>query len=1244
MFESEMLLRKRDGRVEAYDREKLRISLTAAALATVSEEFRGDSARENILSVLGVAQTDELPDFIRGAYVRQTLGDELYDTIDFVVELIETALAERDEIITTAELSEIVHNALVDAGQTAILREYVMRATSRARAIENAGALMKAVSELTVLNSVNSNAKRENANVNGETAMGTMLQYGATASKAFALNNLIPEHISEAHREGSIHIHDLDFYSLTTTCISEDSRIIIRHKGDVKVIRAKELDTILSAHPDDTVVWLDGYEVYSDGKFVKLKNIVRHSSKGKKMLRISSLTSTLEVTDDHLVTIKDKGVQVDIEAGKLCEGMTLVKAGLDPNKYTLNSIDLIELWGGREDIVIANTSEILDNLRKDKSKWKEFCSVFSYKTSKGRMTQVGHRRMTLADYLQVEHLVNIPREQLELVHKCSKSTTRIRARVPLTASLGRFIGYVLGDGCVSESLDTDGRTLNKRVSYCKQDPTIKEDFERVIMDVFESPSYSDRVVDGVVSGVNLGGYIVYELFKGPFGFKNGAGDIKLPEWVYSANATFLSGFLGALVDSDGYVQGDGYRVGYTSASKEYVEGLSILLALRGIPTHIYCNNLKGTVAKFGDKESVRNHDSYQLNITGGLNEIFKDIPSYKLDTLELSDSNVLPDKKYQITSIEEMEYSGYVYDMETEDSHFSVNGVLVHNCTQIDLEKLFEEGFDTGHGFIRTPTSIESYSALACIVIQSNQNEQHGGQSIPALDHYLEKGVAKTLATEIAELCRLSYELKGHITSEEATQMAKEIRKTLFEYIQSNRFLKTDNGRVYAKMIVERYAPECVDNFDTIWDSAVRRVERRTQQAMESLVHNLNSLHARAGAQVPFSSINFGTATSWEGRLVSFMFLEAVDAGLGKGETPIFPISIFKMKKGINVDPEDPNYDLFKKSIRTTAKRMYPNFSNLDAPFNLAVYRAGNVATEAAYMGCRTRVMTDINGPDEVTRRGNLSFTTINLPRIALTTKKLDEFYQKLDQKLELVLEQLLSRLEIVARRRVANMPFLMGQHIWRGSEGLAYDDSVMPALKHGTLSIGFAGLAETLVALTGHHHGESDEAQELGLEIIRYMRKFCDDKTKELSLNVTLLATPAESACGRFLQLDRKEFGVIPGVTDREYYTNSFHVPVWYKTNARHKVEIEAPYHALTNAGHISYLELDGAAIDNLDAVEDLVMLMYNKGCGYFAVSHAIDHDPVCGYTGYIGDGPCPRCGRMEFEEVPLSRVTQCK
>ena len=372
-----------------------------------------------------------------------------------------------------------------------------------------------------------------------------------------------------------------------------------------------------------------------------------------------------------------------------------------------------------------------------------------------------------------------------------------------------------------------------------------------------------------------------------------------------------------------------------------------------------------------------------------------------------------------------------------------------------------------------------------------------------------------------------------------------------------------------------------------------------------------------------------------------FKFLDAVEAGLGKGETPIFPISIFKMKKGINVNPEDPNYDLFKKAIHTTSKRMYPNFSNLDAPYNLSAYKEGNVATEAGYMGCRTRVVTDINGPDEVTRRGNLSFTTLNLPQMALRTKSIPEFYKRLDHMLDLSLEQLLSRLDLVSRRKVANMPFLMGQNIWRGAEKLSYEDGVMPALKHGTLSIGFAGLAEALVALTGKHHGESDLAQELGYEIITYMRNYCDKKTKELSLNVTLLATPAESACGRFLQIDRKEFGIVAGVTDHEYYTNSFHVPVWYKTNARHKVEIEAPYHALTNAGHISYLELDGPACDNEQAVEDLVMLMYNNNCGYFAVSHAVDHDPVCGYTGFIGDGPCPKCGREEFGDVPFTRGT---
>lgn len=784
MQDTMLMVRKRDGRVEPYDRNKLCLSLTAAALAVVNDEFRDDSAREGILSVLGVGNSDDddTQAMVREAYTRSTIGDELYDAIELVTELVETDLEESKEIIPTSELSERVHAALVEAGQGALLREYVMRASSRERAIEGAGALMKAVRELTFTNSQHSNAKRDNANVNGETAMGTMLQYGSAASKTFALNNLIAKHIADEHVMGGIHIHDMEFYPLTLT------------------------------------------------------------------------------------------------------------------------------------------------------------------------------------------------------------------------------------------------------------------------------------------------------------------------------------------------------------------------------------------------------------------------------------------------------------------------------CCQIDLDKLFEGGFNTGHGHIRTPSSIESYAALTCIAIQSNQNDQHGGQSIPALDHYLERGVAKTLATELVEFVRAEYELRYDQNVEELDAMAADMKAELFAYLKEHRRLYNDDGKKFAYDLVENYAPECVDMFDKMWEVIRRRTEKRTRQAMESLVHNLNSMHSRAGAQIPFSSINFGTATSWEGRLVSYNFLEAVEAGLGNGETPIFPISIFKMKAGVNVYPEDPNYDLFKKAIHVTSRRMYPNFSNLDAPYNLQYYQEGNVASEVAYMGCRTRVISDINGADEVTGRGNLSFTTINLPQIALRTRSVPAFYEALTNKLNLVLDQLLSRLDIVSHRRVVNMPFLMQQHIWRGSENLQPEDEIAPVLKHGTLSIGFAGLAETLVVLTGKHHGESEEAQKLGLEIIGFMRKFCDEKTKELMLNVTLLATPAESACGRFLQIDRKEFGKVKGVTDHEYYTNSFHVPVWYKINARRKAEIEAPYHALTNAGHITYIELDGAACNNEQAVEDLVMLMYNKGCGYFAVSHAIDFDPVCGYTGYIGDGPCPRCGRKEFEDIPLDKVrTDC-
>lgn len=438
---------------------------------------------------------------------------------------------------------------------------------------------------------------------------------------------------------------------------------------------------------------------------------------------------------------------------------------------------------------------------------------------------------------------------------------------------------------------------------------------------------------------------------------------------------------------------------------------------------------------------------------------------------------------------------------------------------------------------------------------------------------------------------------------------------------------------------------------------AIKDIRRDTHQAMESLIHNLNSMHSRAGAQVPFSSLNYGTDTSAEGRMVIHQLLLATDEGLGNGETPIFPIQIFKVKEGVNYNEGDPNYDLFKLSMKVSAKRLFPNYVFLDAPFNLQYYVPGHPETEVATMGCRTRVMGNVHNPATVDEngeyhpngeiaygRGNLSFTSINLPRLAIMANGDEKkFFESLEKMMELVYRQLLHRLAIQSNRRVYNYPFLMGQGVWLDSEKLGVTDKVGEVLKNGSLSIGFIGLAETLVALYGHHHGESDEMQQKGLAIIKFMRDFCDNKANETKLNFTLLATPAEGLSGYFVRKDKKLFGEIPGVTDKEYYTNSFHIPVYYEVSAFEKIKKEAPYHALCNAGHISYVELDGDVSNNLEAFEAVVRCMHDAGIGYGSINHPVDRDPVCGYVGIIGD-VCPRCGRHEGEGLSEEKLAELR
>lgn len=541
-------------------------------------------------------------------------------------------------------------------------------------------------------------------------------------------------------------------------------------------------------------------------------------------------------------------------------------------------------------------------------------------------------------------------------------------------------------------------------------------------------------------------------------------------------------------------------------------------------------------------------------------------------------------KVLQISEVASKEYYlNRVIPPEQAEAHIK-GDIYIHDlawygktttCLQIPLHRLLKEGFNNGHGFIRPPQSIKTAAALAAIILQSNQNDQHGGQSFAFFDRDM-----------------------GFYVEKEFLRQEKMIREDL------------------AKLGIEV-------NEEKLSQVVHERVEDEVYQAMEGFVYNLNTMHSRAGAQVPFSSINLGTDTTRGGRMITEKLLRAYEKGLGKGEAPIFPNICFKIKDGVNYEPEDPNYDLFQLSMQVACKRLFPNFSFQDSSFN------STYEDEVAYMGCRTRVMANINGPEVTDGRGNLSFTTINLPRLGIKAQgDLAKFWASLDEIIDLAIQQLLTRYDLQKRLRVKDFPFLMGQKLALDSEDLGPDDPIEKAIKHGTLSLGFIGLAETLIALTGKHHGESQEAQGLGLSIINHLRRKCDEATQKYSLNFSLLATPAEGLSGKFVAKDRKLFGEIPRITDKEWYTNSFHIPVDFKIDAIQKINIEGPYHKLCNAGHISYVELPSAPTNNLKAFESIVQAMYEADMGYAAVNFPVDICKECGFNGVIDKDVCPACG----------------
>lgn len=561
-------------------------------------------------------------------------------------------------------------------------------------------------------------------------------------------------------------------------------------------------------------------------------------------------------------------------------------------------------------------------------------------------------------------------------------------------------------------------------------------------------------------------------------------------------------------------------------------------------------------------------------------------------------------------------------------------------CIQIDLKKLFKNGFNTGHGYLREPGGIKTAFMLSAIAIQSSQNDYHGGQSIPNFDYSLAPYIMKSFRKYICqELEHINTYLDLNIQSLKETEAL----------IKNPGFILDFKYDEALNKLEEQY-PGLNNIWGKIIKIAMEETEDEAYQGAEGLVHNLNTMHSRAGAQVPFSSINFGCDISEAGRLVSKVLLKAQMAGLGKGETPIFPILIYQLKKGINFNREDPNYDIFRLAMECSSKRLFPTYAFVDSSFNLPYYEKDHYYGLINTMGCRTRVMANVNGREGAIGRGNLSFNSINLPMLALNAKgNVDRFFKLLEQACELADQALLERFEVQKKQQKRNLPFMAGCGTWLDTDDLDDLDYIEPVLKHGTLSIGFVGLAECLIALIGKHHGESDEAQELGLKIVKFIRDYCDRRTQETHMNFTCLGTPAETYCYTALKQIRAKYGIVPGVSDREYLTNSSHVPVWYNTTIKHKMEIEGPYHALENAGHIAYVEIDGDISQNLDAFEEILHIMSDCDCGYSGLNIPLIYCNNCGYNfrGSNDVHVCPNCGwdelKTEDEQINLLRNCDC-
>lgn len=732
-----MLVKKRDGRVESFKSDKILASIKKAALAV---EVKDDDIQRRAAELKSLKNQliehgfdeieaeeqaeEQFEGYLDDGVYTEYDEEEAEEVVDMVLEGIDSLGLDEDDLIDTGLIQDFVEKALLTTGHVKTAKEYIIKRANRERIREMNTSLMKSYEDLTFGKSSEVETKRENANIDGDSSMGTMLKYGSEGAKKFNLLYVVPPEESEAHSNGDIHIHDLDFYSLTETCVVGSTRLTVRDKnGEVRCVKASDFEAYLADKPVDTVVELSGLEILSGKEFVRIINCVKHSSKNKTVLKIATKSGYIEVTSDHTVPIIRNDTKLEVKASEILIGDKLVSGGCF-GVGSLSKLNLINLFGANDRIIIFNSDYVLQSI-KEQGAWKKFCQSIGY-TGRASSIRNGSTRLTLKDYFEyvIPSGANIDSSALKLAFRRSRSDIYIDAVIDIDKSLGKFIGYMLSEGSVTEHESVKQEAPERHACFVNFDERLIEDFNSAAIKVLNNYKPVTRYIGDKEAGTILPGYLVYELFHGPFGTKNNTGDISIPDWIYSANKEFLSALLGSLIDGDGTVQSDGYRIMYASASKKLINEIQLLLKINGIGSSIRTDRNAGTIADFGDKQSVRKYDTHYLSITSDRYKM-QDIDSFKLSeklNTTKSDNKTLHDA---VISIEVVEYNDSVYDFETEDHHFNANGFVVHNCCQIDLEKLFHNGFNTGHGFLREPGEIRSYGALACIAIQSNQNDMH---------------------------------------------------------------------------------------------------------------------------------------------------------------------------------------------------------------------------------------------------------------------------------------------------------------------------------------------------------------------------------------------------------------------------------------------------------------------------------------------------------------------------------------